>query len=232
MILNNCYENYFCCQDCLIIIVVSASGWRLAKPGVTLTHPIFFAPAHINDGCHDGGYSTHTIICELWILGCNIRQWQSSVLKGIWFWNYGFRTNTRDARAELLGHGAGRCGAKKCVNQLICEWGKYLSDKIGSFLVIAFRISMDWNQLCPAVPRRTQVLVISTGRGRAKPPFCGVGRGIRGINRHKTGDHLLNCPVVSCSSGLNGRMGLRASLSYDWKWKWDEPLVNFDRRSF
>ena len=56
---------------------------------------------------------------------------------------------------EFLGHGpgrggtrvkvcvAGRGGSKKRVNQLICEWGKYLSDKIGSFLVIAFRISMD-----------------------------------------------------------------------------------------
>ena len=47
-----------------------------------------------------------------------------------------------------------RAGAKKRVNQLICGWGKYLSDKIGSFLVIALRISMDWNQLCPTAPNR------------------------------------------------------------------------------
>ena len=32
-------------------------------------------------------------------------------------------------------------------------FGKYLSDKIGPFLVIAFRISMDWNQHCPLRPR-------------------------------------------------------------------------------
>ena len=54
---------------------------------------------------------------------------------------------TRDARGKGKSL---RGGAKKCVNQLIRERGKYSLDKIGYLLVITFRISMDWNQLCPA----------------------------------------------------------------------------------